>query len=47
MDGSIVLFNEMEVLCDFIAEESEELVAIKPKQRGKNKRFCCTSDKTH
>ncbi|MBR5579163.1 MAG: IS66 family transposase [Lachnospiraceae bacterium] len=35
VDGSIVFFNEAEAVCDLTAEEPEDLVVKKPKQKGK------------
>ena len=35
VDGNIVFFNEAEAVCDLTAEEPEDLVIRKPKQKGK------------
>lgn len=38
VDGNIVFFNEAEAVCDLTAEEPEELVIRKPKQKGKKEK---------
>lgn len=38
VDGNIVFFNEAEAVCDLAAEEPEDLVIKKPKQKGKKEK---------
>ena len=35
VDGNIIFFNEAEAVCDLTAEEPEDLIVKKPKQKGK------------
>ena len=38
VDGNIVFFNEAEAVCDLTAEEPEDLITKKPKQKGKKEK---------
>lgn len=38
VDGNIVFFNEAEAVCDLTAEEPEDLVIKKPKQKGRKEK---------
>lgn len=38
VDGNILFFNEAEAVCDLTAEEPEDLVTKKPKQKGKKEK---------